>query len=318
MRKIYFLFVSILMLSVSSAYAQQDAQFSQNMFNRLAINPGYAGTSGGICGTFLGRQQWLGFEGSPQTFLVSVDAPVELLKGGVGMTIAQDQIGFEKTFMANLTYSFHLDLGPGKLGLGLTAGIMNKSIDGNWVAIDDFNLDPSIPNQGVSDLVFDLGFGAYYTIEDQLYVGISSTHLPASTFSADGGQAPNNYDLNFDLARHYYLLAGYNYPLPANPLVEIQPSLFVKSDMASTQVDINCNVMYDKTYWGGVSYRMTDAIVAMVGYQHSSGVKIGYAYDITTSPIRNHSSGSHEIMLGYCFNISTPDKVQRYRNVRFL
>jgi type IX secretion system PorP/SprF family membrane protein len=318
MKKIYFLFLSIFLANVANVYSQQDAQFSQNMFNRLAINPGYAGTSGAICGTFLGRQQWMGFEGSPQTFLLSVDAPIELLKGGVGMTIAQDQIGFEKTFMANLTYSYHQTLGPGKLGIGITAGILNKSINGNWVAIDDYTTDAAIPNQGVSDMVFDLGFGLYYTIEDKLYVGISSTHLPASTFKADGGTPPNNFDLNFDLTRHYYLLAGYNYPLPSNPMIEIQPSLFVKSDMASTQLDLNCNVMYDKTYWGGLSYRMTDAIVAMVGYRHKTGVKIGYAYDITTSPIRNHSSGSHEIMLGYCFNVSSPAKVQRYRNVRFL
>ena len=300
----------VLVASSMFGFAQQDAQFSQNMFNRLVINPGYAGSNNAICSNLLGRQQWVSFPGAPKTFLLSVDAPVKMLHGGVGLNVMQDQLGFDKTIIANLIYAYRMPLGPGELGLGLNGGMVNKSLNGAWVAIDGHETDAAIPKNGVSDLVFDMGFGIYYNISEELYFGISSTHLPASTITAT--------DLNFDLSRHHYIMAGYNYPLPSNPMIELKPSVFVKTDAASTQIDVNCNVMYNKTFWGGVSYRVDDAIAAIVGFQHSSGIRIGYSYDLTTSSIKNYSSGSHEIMLGYCFKLPEKSNLQKYKNVRFL
>ena len=305
------LFTAVVLIGSSYiGFAQQDAQFSQNMFNKLAINPGYAGSTNAICGTLLGRQQWMSFPGAPKSFLLSVDAPVKMIHGGAGLTVMQDQLGFDKTIVANLTYSYRMPLFAGELGIGLNGGIVNKSLNGDWIAIDGYENDNAIPNNGVSDLVFDLGFGVFYNMADELYLGISSTHLPASTITAT--------DLKFDLARHYYIMAGYNYPLPGNPMIELKPSVFVKTDAASTQLDVNCNIMYNKMFWGGVSYRVSDAIVAMLGFQHSSGVKVGYSYDVTTSTLKNHSSGSHELMLGYCFKLPEKNKLQKHKNVRFL
>src|SRR5687768_5371437 len=103
----------VLASSALLGFSQQDAQFSQNMFNRLAINPGYAGSNNAICTNLLGRQQWMSFPGAPKTFLLSIDAPIKMIHGGAGLTIAQDQLGFEKTLIANLTYAYRMPLGPG-------------------------------------------------------------------------------------------------------------------------------------------------------------------------------------------------------------
>lgn len=308
MRKI----LSTLLLAIcgTSAFAQQDAQFSQNMWNRLATNPGYAGSNGTLCGVLLGRNQWVGFDGAPKTYLLSVEAPVKMLHGGVGGTIISDQLGYDKTMQVKLDYAYRMPLGPGNVGFGVEAGILNKSISGAWRAPDGTNgdADLAIP-KNESALTPDFAVGAYYSMP-QMYVGISADHLTASQIK----------NVDFKLARHYYVTAGYNYAINAD--MELRPSIFVKSDAASTQLDINCLVMYRNTLWAGASYRMKDAIAPMVGFQKSmtsgSSFRIGYSYDVTTSGLRKYNSGTHEIMLGYCLKVPDKPKVQKRKTVRFL
>lgn len=316
MKKILFIVLAGIVLCID-ANAQQDPQFSQNMYNRLFPNPGVAGTNGNICATVLGREQWVGFEGQPGTYLFSAHAPVSLLHGGVGLSVAQDQIGEFQDFHLKLAYSFHLDLPStgGQLGLGLGLGMLNRSIGSNWTAIDDIVADPSIPHNGMSATAFDLDFGAYFT-NDDLYAGISTTHLSAPTLEGVG---------SVELKRHYYLMAGYNYDRLL-PNVVFQPSIFVKSDGASSQIDFNISAVYNNLLWGGITYRHQDAIIPMVGVDYQLGgsglaggtLRLGYAYDATISLIRTGSSGSHELLLNYCFNIPKKIKVERHHSVRFL
>ncbi|MCB0819080.1 MAG: type IX secretion system membrane protein PorP/SprF [Bacteroidetes bacterium] len=284
--------------------AQQDPQFSHNMYNRLPVNAGYAGTSGAICGTVIGRSQWMGFDGSPRTFLLAADMPVEVAKGGVGLTIMSDAIGVENNIYAKLAYSYHLKLSSGTLGLGLDLGMMNKSLGGGLNPLQEN--DPSIPTNGVSGTVFDAGLGAYYTTKDY-YVGISSTHLPQSTF--------NLSSYKYQARRHYYIQAGYNYQL--NPDIELRPSIFIKNS-ATTQFDINCNVHYKNKLWGGLSYRYQDAVIVLVGANVWKDLKAGLAYDINTSKLNPYNNGTVEFMLNYCFKIDPVKPRQIYRNVRYL
>lgn len=313
-----------------ASFAQQDPQFSQNMFNKLATNPGYAGTNNAICANLLGRQQWMGFidgnNGIPKTYLLSVDANM-WDRHGFGLTVFSDQLGFEKTFHAKLAYSFHFQVGAGKLGVGPEIGMIQKSVGGPWVATDNWVSDPAIPTNA-SDMTFDLGLGAFYVIPQKLYFGISTTHLTESDLSkADSRPDPSApltnvaVDYKYTIARHYYITAGYMFPVSGE--LNLEPSLFVKTDAASTQLDLNVRAIYNNMLWGGVSYRLTDAIVAMVGYQKdgiggpNGSLRVGYSYDITTSTIKNHSSGSHELMLGYCFKLPEKKKVTIHENVRF-
>jgi type IX secretion system PorP/SprF family membrane protein len=117
------------------------------------------------------------------------------------------------------------------------------------------------------------------------------------------------------MARHYYVMAGYAYD--AGTLLQIKPSILAKTDAASTQLDINLLADYNNQFWGGVSYRLQDAIVALVGVKFGS-FRVGYSYDVTTSKIRGYSSGSHEIMLGYCFKPMDKKPTQKHHSVRFL
>lgn len=300
------------------AFSQQDAQFTQNMFNKLSVNPGSAGHNGGFCATLLTRTQWIGFDGRPQTHMFSGDA--RFGRHGVGLTIFQDQLGIEKSLVAKVAYAFHLPLGPGELGIGLDVGMVSKSFGDNFVAIDDYTQDPSIPNASTSAASFDASFGLFYEIKETMYVGISTLHIPQSAFeeAADGGGAGA---LNFEQARHYYIMAGYDWDISGGSRKWVlKPSILAKTDAASTQLDINALVEYNKLVWGGVTYRVQDAIAALAGVNvpQLPGLKIGVAYDYTTSALGSHNSGSLEFMVKYCKNISKTPKREVYHSVRFL
>ncbi len=302
----------------SVAFSQQEAQFSHNMFNNMAINPGYAGSNDAICATAIARQQWVGFkdpDGSktaPQTYLFSVDGAVNPLHGGLGMTIFQDQLGFEKNLGVKLAYAYRLTAGPGTLGIGAQVGFLSKSIDFTKFNPIDVN-DPKLQGAKESNMATDFAFGAYYKIENKLYFGLSASQLAQSEVQFSTALASPT------LARHYYVSAGYYYPLPNNPELEIDPSILIKTDFASTQFDINGLLKYNNQFWGGVSYRATDAIVILLGMNYKN-FHFGYSYDVTTSPMgaSGRSSGSHEVMVGYCFKIIKEFHPQSYKNPRFL
>jgi type IX secretion system PorP/SprF family membrane protein len=310
MKRIFTICTAALLVFVGlSVQAQQDPQFSMNMYNRLYTNPGYAGSNGGICATAILREQWSGFDGNPQTGVLTVESEVKAIHGGVGLSVTLDRLGAESTIAAKLAYAFRLDLGPGTLGIGIEAGIISRSLDGSkLIAIDES--DPTVPTGSTSGLVPDFGFGLYYHT-DKLYFGVSSSHLSQGDFSLE---TPGGSKI-YNVARHYYAMAGYNYDI--TPTLQLRPSLFLKSDAASTQFDVNLTLMYNQLVFAGVSYRVDDAVIAMAGV-HWNGFKLGYSYDITTSQLNNYSNGSHEIMLGYCYKWPTPSINQQYRNVRFL
>lgn len=297
--------VVILLGFISHAIAQQDPQFSQNMFNKLFVNPGTAGANDAICGTLLYRSQWTNFDGAPKTGLLSIDAAINPIKGGLGLTVVTDEIGFENTLNAKLAYAFRFDVGQAsKVGIGIDAGLIQKSIDGTF-KFNDAN-DPSIPTGSVSGSSFDLGAGLYFQSE-KAYLGFSATHLLEPEI--DYG------DFTTTMAMHMYGMAAYRFDV--SPSISLTPSAHVKNDGATTQADLNVNAMFLNKFWLGGSYRLEDAIVLMAGVNVLQNLKIGYAFDITTSDLKSYNDGTHEIMLNYCYKIAKK-KLYPIKNVRFL
>jgi type IX secretion system PorP/SprF family membrane protein len=305
-------FILVLLIGLSvEVFAQQEPQFSQNMFNILPINPGFAGSNDAICGNLFYRNQWTGFVGAPKTGLLNVASPVKMLHGGVGLTVFSDELGLDNTFGLKLAYSYHQHIGPGTLGVGVQAGLLNKTLEGSkFNAFVNDGSDQSIPTNDVSGSSVTLGFGLFYKT-DVYYVGLSSTQLTESTVGYVEGA-------DYNLKRHYYVTAGYSKRI--GRLIELKPSLLLKMDPpVAPQIDLNVLAMYDNQIWGGVSYRVADkdAIVPLIGVIWNS-IKVGYSYDITVSELRGFSSGTHEIMLGYCFKFDEKVTANKYRNTRFL
>ncbi|MBA4321377.1 MAG: hypothetical protein C0408_01030 [Odoribacter sp.] len=310
--KITFLFLVIL---IQCGFSQQDPLSSQYMFNTFAYNPGVAGVSGMICATALTRQQWVGFKGAPSTTSFSVNAPFNLfgINSGVGLIVKSDNIGFDKDISLSGSYSYLMDLGQGKLGIGLMLGMLNKALAPSWqIPSGDAHTppsgDPLIPENKESYVAFDASIGAYYKT-DKYYAGFSVTHINEPKIKFSKG-------LPY-VSRHYYLTAGYNIQLPS-PSFELLPSFFIFSDGKAAQVSVNSLIRYNKKVWGGVSYRAGDAISGIVGVELYNGIRIGYAYDFPMSDIRKSTSGSHEFMVNYCFDLRLGKSPMRYKSIRFL
>ncbi len=281
----------------------------------MSYNPGFAGSNGALCATFVGRQGWIGFgEGRPQTTVFSFDMPIPQISSGAGLAIVEDRIGFQSSLLLNLNYAYILKLDYGVLAIGVGLGFINRTIDGEWITpsilwnTGTVYEDPLIPHMG-SSTDFDMNFGAHFTYED-LYIGLSATRLLEPNVSFDM-EEPSK------LARHYYLIGGYAIQM-YNPIYDILPSVMVQSDGSTMQFQINGKLLYNKSIWGGISYRYTDAIVPMVGIHLINGLSIGYSYDVVISKISSYTSGTHELMVRYCFDMGFDRTPGRYRSVRRL
>jgi type IX secretion system PorP/SprF family membrane protein len=314
MRRISITFL-FLILTCYTSLSQQDPLTSQYMFSTLTYNPGIAGTSGMICATALNRQQWIGFKGAPTTTLFNISAPVSLfkIKSGIGLIVESDNVGFDKDINLSAVYSYLLDLGLGKLGIGVSLGMANKTLDPSWQipSGDGFtqpDQDPLIPVSKESFVAFDAGLGLYLNA-DKYYAALSVTHLNQAKIKFTKGEPY--------LTRHYYLTAGYSIQLP-NPSFELLPSVFALSDGRVVQFSVTSLVRYNKKVWGGVSYRAGDALTGLVGLELYNGIRVGYAYDFPLSDIRKNTSGSHEFMVSYCFDLSLGRSQMKYKSIRFL
>ena len=307
----------LLVFSGGKTLAQQEPQFTHNVFTRMAINPAYAGSSGDISVTGLMRQQWVGFKDmdgekvAPQTYLLTADMPVSLVHGGLGISITSDQLGFENNVGVRLNYAYRTVAGNGDLAFGPVIGFLNKSIDFGKLKPTQSG-DPVLGSAEESTMMMDVGLGAYYEVKNRYFLGISTSQL-IQTSSSIGVDATN-----YNLKRHYYAHGGYIYTLPDNPLIKLQPSLFIKTDFVSTQFDVNLSALYNERFCGGISYRLQDAIAFLLGLSYKSLI-FGYSYDLTTSRLGSAgSSGSHEIFLNYRFKLQLGKNPRSYRNTRYL
>jgi type IX secretion system PorP/SprF family membrane protein len=328
----HLIFTLTFVLTSAALFAQQEIQYTNFMFSQMAYNPGYAGSNDAICGTILDRQQWMGYKGTdgnggaPQTFFLTLDAAVAPLLGGVGLTIISDKIGFETNMAVRLAYAFRLNLGPGKLGIGLQGGFLNKTIDFSKFDPIDPN-DPLLGGPGgpagvgeQSAMSFDLAFGLHYKIPGKLYAGFSTTQMQGLW----GGEAafPKANAGNPEYRGHYFIYGGYYYELGSG--IVLNPNLMVKTDFTSAQFDINLLAYYNNQIWAGVTYRATDAVAILAGYRVPEsvsivgGLKAGVSYDITTSALNRNSSGTFEIFVNYCFKFIHTPPPSGHKTVRFL
>jgi type IX secretion system PorP/SprF family membrane protein len=317
------LITAIVVIMAVSAKAQQDPQYTQWFSDKQSFNPAAVGLQPGFCATGIFRNQWSGFENQPQTFLLNMTGNIDTdgLKGGYGLTFYSDKLGQENNTIVRGSFGYHLNAGSGTLSLGLGLGYYGKQLGNDWLppeGVASIADDSAINSDVRSDNGFDLNFGVYYFKPKEYYFGISATHLTQSDLD----------QLSIQLQRHFYVMGGYNFNQIADG-IDLRTNLLAKSDFNKWALDINANILWNDMLYGGISYRPGDAIAPHVGIEYCSTTsskystrqqcfRLGYSYDVTTSEINNFSSGSHEIMMGYCLYLQEIIVKQRHANPRFL
>ncbi len=287
---------SILLVFVSlRGSAQQEPMYTMNLMNPLAVNPAYAGSNKMLSLQALYRNQWVGFNRSPKTGTFTIHSPIPLDNFGVGLSIINDQLGQVNQNWISLDLSYRLKVNEKDyLSVGLKGSMEiynNKMQD---VVINQDN-DPNFMHNIVNETLFNTGFGLYY-LNPRYFVGLSVPRLLKNEYET-GNQSMAMADL------HYYFNAGalidLNSELKLKPTMQVR---YVKD--APVSYEAMMYLIARERLWFGMGYRHNDAIPLSVQVLLSNNLRIAYAYDITTSKLRTHSAGSHEISVSYDMNFN--------------
>jgi len=307
----------LVLLFVSSAIGQQDKLLTHFFYDKMSINPGETGLDDGICATTIYRNQWDKVNGAPNSAVLNIEANMNrFFPGGLGVSFYHDAIGFSRQNNVLLNYSYPIQIGNvGRLGLGIGVGIMTYGMTPAWIPPQTL-IDPLLPAAaGFQGANLDLNFGAYFKGKN-MYAGLSSTHLSESVLSGAGAVfAPATYQS----ARHYYAMGGYKITDIAGG--NIDGNLLIRTDLVKFSADINARYFYVKNNkelaYGGITYRTSDAIAIILGYNPIADLTVGYSYDLTINKLSSVSRGSHEILVKYCFYLPPPP-VTKARHPRWL
>lgn len=291
MKKII-LFISFFFY-ITSASAQQDPEYTHYMYNMSVVNPAYvSGTAAMLNLGGLYRTQWVGAVGAPKTFTffghTALSEKIE-----VGASLISDDIGEgakkENNFYADFAYVLQLE-GKNKLSLGLKAGFTSLQTNFNGFRFTDPATDLAFA-ENINVTKPNIGAGAYY-FTDKYYIGLSVPNLLSSKHIEEksGINAFGSEQI------HTFLTAGYVFQI--SDAFKLKPafmSRFVSG--APISVDITANVLYNDKFELGAAYRVNDAVSALMNINITPSLRIGYAYDYTTSNLGQFNSGTHEIML---------------------
>jgi len=309
MRKILLITGLSLMLGFKSK-AQQDAQYSQYMFNGIYINPAYAGYKEQLNLHSFYRTQWTGVPGAPKSFSLAVDAIANDGNVGLAFQVASDKLGAQSNLSAYGSYAYRIRLNPdgsSRLALGLSMGVMQTGLNASLLTTND--PETNMPAGTQNKIAPDARAGVFYS-NSRFYAGISFDNLIIQYINSHSTYVPQT-------KLHYYVTAGMLVPIDEN--FQLKPSFLLKDDLGGpTSLDLNTFLMYKEIIWLGGSYRSRvniydksylqknllyrNAVVAAVELFPVKGLRVAYAYDFSIGPLQGYSSGTHEISVGFTFN----------------
>ena len=283
-----------MVIGTDVAWAQQDAQYTQYMYNTMSVNPGYAGSRGHMSIAALHRSQWVGLDGAPKTQTLNLHSPIGYRGVGMGFSLVNDQIGptSETNFDIDFSYTVYTST-EGRLSFGLKGSA--HLLDIRFSELNQFAPDQTLEQDVDNRLSPNFGAGVYYHTE-KFYAGLSvprflqTSHFDVSSLSTAKEQ------MNF------YFITGYVWDL--NPFLKFKPTILVKAVQgAPLQADLSANVMLNEKFVLGVAYRWDAALSGMVGFNVSENIFIGMAYDREITELGNaaFNDGSFEVILRYDF-----------------
>lgn len=304
----------LLLCYAGTCIAQQDAQYSQYIFNGIYINPAYAGFRERININATYRNQWTGIEDSPKSFALAADAIMPNERVGLSLLMNAEQLGAQKNIavFANYAYRFPINEdGTSKLALGLGVGVRQSGLNGDMLKPRDFG-DNFIPNGTVKQIIPDMHAGIFFSTP-HLYMGASVNNL-IGKYILD----KKSLDFNFPTPRpHYYLTGGALIPIEEY-VIDFKPFFLIKDDLKGpTVLDINAFFLFKQKIWLGVGYRTgiklygkpnlqnninsSNALIGMTEIFIDQRFRLGYSYDHSMSNLAGYTGSTHEISISWNF-----------------
>jgi type IX secretion system PorP/SprF family membrane protein len=286
------------------SHAQQDPLFTQYIYNKLAFNPGYAGSNGQFSMDIISRFQWTGIEGAPRTISFGAHTPLRNQHIGLGFYTYRDELGPSIDYGAMAAFSYRIIFPTTKLCFGIQAGFKYMDIDWNLLDPKDAG-DLLLSNQVKNKIVPDVDFGIYY-YGSRFYSGLSAKHLLQNQIIVSS--APPDDKTSFTkLVRNFYGMAGVAVPL--SEYLVFMPSTLIKYVKdAPLQADITACFLIKNILTFGASYRTGNAL-ALLAEINIQGLTIGYSYDIWFNTLKAYNAGSHEIRIGYGFDLFNKNRM---------
>ncbi|MBS1637546.1 MAG: type IX secretion system membrane protein PorP/SprF [Bacteroidetes bacterium] len=294
--KAWFIYVNFLL--VIQSFGQQDPMYSMYMFDKVLINPAYAGSSNWAVGTLKYRQQFIGFGGNPVTQTFNFHSPIQSKHIGVGLKVVNDKMAVLNTLNATLQVSYHLNFAGGKLSLGIDGGVYNRRIDYQKLIVSTKG-DNALSQVPVSSTIPDISYGMYYQ-KNQFYVGFSEYHLLKKDFNDRTLASSGSH-----LYKHIYILAGNVFTL--NKYWNWEPNMLMKWQPGSAlQFDFNAMLYYQDRFGAGIQYRTGDALAAVLKVNILENLRVTFSYDYTLSKLSRYSTGACEVLISYGIKLPPP------------
>ena len=262
-------FFFLMLISGTSLYAQQDAQYTQYMYNTVSVNPAYAGSRGNLTVGALHRSQWVGLDGAPTTQTFNVHSPIGYRGIGIGLSVVNDKIGptSETNFDIDFSYTVYTS-NEGRLSFGIKAG--GNLLDVKFSELNQFTTDPSLAVDIDNRFSPNFGAGVYYHNE-HFYAGLSVPRFLQTSHFDETSLSTAREEMNF------YFITGYVWDL--NDFLKFKPTVLAKVVQgAPLQIDISANFMLSDKFILGAAYRWDAAVSGMLGFNVSEGFLIGLGY----------------------------------------
>ena len=298
-----FIYSILLTLFSLSLYAQQGVQYTQFMFNKLGFNPAYAGSHEVPCISAIHRSQWVGFDGAPTSQAFNFHTPLFAKRVGMGLSVQHDKIGPTNSYWINLSYAYRMQIEESTLSFGLQGTMRSYEVDFSETESVVAG-DPAVMNGSARKMLPNFGVGIYY-LGHNLFAGLSMPYILQGDISLYETSLAANQDFSVE-ERHLYFMAGYKVNL--NEKVKFKPAMMFKSVRhAPADLDLHGSFVFNDRLGVGATYRLGgirnsfgESVDFLMYLQFEGGFRLGAAYDLTLSQLRDYQSGSFEILLEKC------------------
>lgn len=296
----YWSFIISIFLSLP-LFSQQQQMYTQFMYNKIALNPAFAGNETYLSASLLYRDQWTGFPGAPTAQVFNVNLPRFGNRVGMGFNIERQSIGITQKITYEMMYAYKFLLGDGTLSMGMNASGRNyvqDYTDSRLMAIQGIVQDPSIPATRQSKNLFNAGFGVYFNT-NTFFIGASVPRMIHADLDFD----KNNFFSTE--VRHLFFMTGGTFIV--NNDVRLTPQMLLKlAENTPFGVDLNGSITWKDKYIAGLTYRtggahgdLGESLDLLFSFQMSERLMMGFAYDISLSKLNVANSGSLEAIITY-------------------